>query len=176
MCADYYICVLIGSGSGAAMVGQGSAGAVWQEEGCGIHCVLGVSIYTCALVKQVIRAAAGAVWKEERCGIHCVLSVILLHMCLHTTTHVSSYYHMLKDEVYCVICARICTCVPGVSIYACVLVKQEGSQVAVRAFCRKKGCGTLRHRRILLYMCPHTTTYVSSYYYTCVCILAYICR
>jgi hypothetical protein len=29
--------------------------------------------------------------------------------------------------------------------------------------------------QVLLYMCPHTTIYVSSYYYICVLILRYMC-
>ena len=48
--------------------------------------VLGVSLYTCALVKQVSQAAAGVVWQKEGCGIHCVICVVLLY--------VSAYFYI----------------------------------------------------------------------------------
>ena len=46
----------------------------------------------------------------------------------------------------------------------------------------RRGCSRPAHRHCLtirltslLYMCPHTIMYVSSYYYTCVLILLYTC-
>ena len=36
-------------------------------------------------------------------------------------------------------------------------------------------CVYMRARTILLYMCPHTPIYVSSYFYICVLILLYMC-
>ena len=76
----------------------------------------------------------------------CVL--ILLHMCAHTAIYVSSYY---------------CTCV-FMLLYMClhtsrVMLRTHGPRTRASAY------DTNTSSHILLYMCPHTTISVSSYYY-----------
>ncbi len=74
----------------------------------------------------------------------CVL--IILYMCPHTATFVSSCYYICVLILLCMF-PRSTTYVSSY-YYVCVLV--------------------------LLYMCPHTTMYVSSFYYICVLILLYV--
>ncbi len=72
--------------------------------------------------------------------------LILLYICSHTTTSVSSYYYICV-LILLHLCPHTTTSVSSY-YYICVL--------------------------ILLYMCPHATIYVSSYYSIWVC--CYICR
>jgi hypothetical protein len=73
-------------------------------------------------------------------------------VCPHITTHVSSYYYVCVCSHTNISCYYVCVCphtnaCPHAAM--CVLV--------------------------LLYMCPHTAIYVSSYCYICVLILLYMC-
>jgi hypothetical protein len=56
------------------------------------------------------------------------------------------------------------------SYYVCVLIGARGAHEEPPAAAPSCVCVL-----ILLYMCPHTTIYVSSHYYICVLILLYMC-
>ena len=87
---------------------------------------------------------------------------ILLHMCPHTATHVSSY---------CYICVLILIYMcPRTTTYV-VLQAREAPSPHTTAYMSSSIYSSMRTYMssycyicvlILLYMCPHTTTYVSS--------------
>jgi hypothetical protein len=100
-----------------------------------------------------------AIYVSSYCYIYVL---ILLHMCPHTAIYVSSYrssllpLHMCPHTTtyvssYCYICVLILLCMfphTGVLAYRGHRAKSECDNTYVL---------------ILLYMCPHTATYVSSY-------------
>jgi hypothetical protein len=89
----------------------------------------------------------------------CVL--ILLHMCPHPTTYVSSYYYI-----------RVLT-LPYMSAYYYIILPHMRPHATTHPS-YPSSCYYI-YVLMLLYMRPHTTTYVSSYYYTCVLILLHMC-
>jgi hypothetical protein len=86
----------------------------------------------------------------------CVL--ILLYVCPHTTIYVSSYYYTgggLGHILICILILLYC-------ILICILILLYCRGIYVSSYCYI--CVLT-----LIYMGPHTTIYVSSYYYTGVC-------
>ncbi len=120
------------------------AGAVWQEEGCVINCVLDGYYYICVRILQ--------------------------HMCPHTTISRRMRYTASYTRVFVLQYAR------RQYLYLCTSKARRKSSCRSSRLAGRRDVGHCVICVILLYMCPHTTTYVSSYCCTCVYIVAYICR
>ncbi len=108
----------------------------------------------------------------------------------HTTTHVSSHYYtcvlitLYVSSVGLFRCSASssppklpaswrCKCVCVLILPVCVLVQvlcQLISAEVARILAREAD-----FRCTAVHMCPHTTIYVSSYYYVCVLIILYVC-
>jgi hypothetical protein len=83
------------------------------------------------------------------------MSSYYLHLCPHTTIFVSSYYHIRVFHT---------------TMHA-ARTSLRYAYVSIRQVCIRQPIHTTMHAaRTSLYMCPHTTTYVSSYDYICVLI------
>ena len=116
---------------------------------------------------------------------------ILLYMCPHTAIYLSAYcYICVRILLY--VCARAATYMRilsnkawsrprismefngAVDVHACphttVSATRRGDALASAWSKRCYRCAP-----VLLHVCPHTATYVSSYCYRCVPILLYVC-
>jgi hypothetical protein len=113
----------------------------------------------------------------------CVL--VQLYMCPRTTMYASSYYYicvlrllyMCPDNAICVLilllytCPHTTTCCPNTGTLSSPAPPRASHQ-------RSYPLPLLYHHShicLLLYVCTHTTIYVSSYSYICVLILLYMC-
>ncbi len=82
------------------------------------------------------------------------------YMCSHTTTYVSSVSYVTVCD--CMLVLTVCDCMLYM-LYMCVCAIHVSSYYYICVL-------------ILLHMCPHAATYVSSfYYYVSVCMLRYMC-
>jgi hypothetical protein len=94
-------------------------------------------------------------------------------ICSHTAIHVCSYCYicvliLLHLCSYCYICVLILLYTAIYMSSCCVMRGREQTVRQIRPY-------TTKCVRILLYVCPHTAIYVSSYCYSCVLILLHMC-
>jgi hypothetical protein len=92
--------------------------------------------------------------------------LILLYMCPHTPTHVSSYSYMCPHTpIYVSSHYYMCPHTPVyVSSYSFVCRASRFTQVVILlCMCPHTSAYVSSYSCILLYMCPHTPIYVSSY-------------